>query len=203
MGKGLTRLYGDFFHFPFLIFRHDADIYVIAGLVSVLAAVAGALKAVREVLALAPAIAMQPPAAPRYRKLFSTLRGHSSLFSQLTIMSLRHIIRRPLRAGATSLGIAMGLGLLVTALLSFDSVELMIDVAFFRTERQQATLTSPTRSTTQALQSVQRMPGVHARRTLPDGGRAASQRAPVAASCRSSANPRTWTSPASSISIDR
>ena len=31
MGKGLTRLYADFFHFPFLIFRHDADVYAIAG----------------------------------------------------------------------------------------------------------------------------------------------------------------------------
>ena len=160
MGKGLTRLYGDFFHFPFLIFRHDADIYVNAGLVSVFAAVAGALKAVREVLALAPAIAMQPPAAPRYRKLFSTLRGQSSLFSQLTIMSLRHILRRPVRAGATSLGIAMGLGLLVTALLSFDSVEHMTDIAFFRTDRQHATLTFTDEKHTRALQSVERMPGV-------------------------------------------
>ena len=160
MGKGLTRLYGDFFHFPFLIFRHDADIYVIAGLVSVLAAVAGALKAVREVLALAPAIAMQPPAAPRYRKLFSTLSGRFSLFSQLTIMSLRDIIRRPLRAAATSLGIAMGLGLLVTALLSFDSVEHMIDVAFFRTDRQHATLTFTDEKHARTLQSVERMPGV-------------------------------------------
>ena len=84
MGKGLTRLYGDFFHFPFLIFRHDADIYVIAGLVSVFAAVAGALKAVREVLALAPADrhaaaggaplpeAVQHPA----RKVHSVLAAH-------------------------------------------------------------------------------------------------------------------------------
>jgi putative ABC transport system permease protein len=160
MGKGLTRLYGDFFHFPFLIFRHDADVYVIAGLVSVFAAVAGALKAVREVLALAPAVAMQPPAAPRYRKLFGTLRQQSGLFSQLTIMSLRHIVRRPARAGATSLGIAMGLGLLVTALLSFDSVEHMIDIAFFRTERQHATLTFTDEKHGRALQSVQRMPGV-------------------------------------------
>ena len=31
LGKGLTRLYADFFHFPFLIFRHDADVYAIAG----------------------------------------------------------------------------------------------------------------------------------------------------------------------------
>ena len=74
LGKGLTRLYGDFFHFPFLLFRHDADIYAIAGLVSALAAVAGALKAVREVLVLAPAVAMQPPAPTRYRRLFVTER---------------------------------------------------------------------------------------------------------------------------------
>ena len=103
---------------------------------------------------------MQPPAAPRYRKLFSTLRGKSTLFSQLTIMSLRHILRRPVRAGATSLGIAMGLGLLVTALLSFNSVEHMIDIAFFRTDRQHATLTFTDEKHARALQSVERMPGV-------------------------------------------
>jgi len=160
LGKGLTRLYGDFFHFPFLVFRHDADIYVIAAGVSVVAAVAGALKAVREVLALAPAVAMQPPAAPRYRKLLGAGGRSSTLVSQLTTMSVRHMIRRPLRAGATSLGIAMGLGLLVTALLSFDSVEHMIDIAFFRTERQHATLTFTDEKHQRALQSVEQMPGV-------------------------------------------
>jgi putative ABC transport system permease protein len=160
LGKGLTRLYGDFFHFPFLIFRHDADVYVIAALVSVGAAVAGALKAVRGVLALAPAVAMQPPAPPPYRRLFDVLRPGLAPFSHLTIMSLRHMIRRPVRAGATSLGIAMGLGLLVTALLSFDSVEQMIDIAFFRTDRQQATLTFSEEKHASALQAVSRMPGV-------------------------------------------
>jgi len=160
LGKGLTRLYGDFFHFPFLIFRHDPDVYVIAGLVSVLSAVAGAFKAVREVLALAPAVAMQPPSPPRYRRFFGTLRQGAAPFSQLTIMSLRHMIRRPIRAGATSLGVAMGLGLLVTALLSFDSVEHMIDIAFFQSDRQQATLTFSDEKHASALQSVSRMPGV-------------------------------------------
>lgn len=158
MGKGLTRLYGNFFHFPFLLFRHDADVYAIAGLVSVLAAVAGALKAVREVLVLAPAIAMQPPAPTRYRRLFD--RGPSALFSQLTVMSLRHMARRPVRAGATALGIAMGVGLLVTALLSFDSVEQMIEVAFFRTDRQHATVTFTDDKHTRALQVIERLPGV-------------------------------------------
>jgi putative ABC transport system permease protein len=160
LGTGLTRLYGDFFHFPFLIFRHDADTYLIAGLVCALAAVAGALKAVREVLALAPAVAMQPPAPTRYRRLFASRVGLTAQLSQLTVMALRHIARRPLRAGATSLGIAMGVGLLVTALLSFDSVEQMIDVAFFGTERQHATLNFTDEKHTRALQSVERLPGV-------------------------------------------
>ena len=136
MGKGLTRIYAEFFHFPFLIFRHDADVYAIAGLVSVAAAVVGALHAVRGVLVLAPAVAMQPPAPTRYRRLLPARMTGMMPMSQLTVMALRHIARWPVRAGATALGIALGVGLLVTALLSFDFVELMIDIAFSRTERQ-------------------------------------------------------------------
>ena len=160
MGKGLTRLYAEFFHFPFLIFRHDADVYAIAGLVSVAAAVVGALHAVRGVLVLAPAVAMQPPAPTRYRKLLPARMAGAMPISQLTVMALRHFVRWPIRAGATSLGIALGVGLLVTALLSFDSVELMIDIAFSRTERQQATLNFTDEKHSRALQVVERMPGV-------------------------------------------
>jgi predicted ABC-type transport system involved in lysophospholipase L1 biosynthesis ATPase subunit len=56
--------------------------------------------------------------------------------------------------------IAMGLGLLVTALFSFDLVEHMNDIAFFRTDRQHATLTSTDENHGRALQAVERMPGV-------------------------------------------
>jgi putative ABC transport system permease protein len=159
LGKGLTRLYGDFFHFPFLLFRHDSQTYAIAALVSFVAAIAGAAKAVREVLALAPAVAMQAPAPTRYRKLFSG-GAHLTMMSQLTIMALRHMIRRPIRSIATSTGIAMAVGLLITALLSFDSIEQMIDVAFFRADRQQATLAFTDQKDPRALQSVARLPGV-------------------------------------------
>jgi putative ABC transport system permease protein len=160
LGKGLTRLYGDFFHFPFLIFRHDPEVYAIAGLVSVAAAVIGALKSVREAVALAPAIAMQPPAPARYRKFLARRAKASMPVSQLTVMALRHMARRPLRAGATSVGIAMAVGLLVTALLSFDSVEQMVEVAFFRTDRQHATLTFTDHKPARASQEVERLPGV-------------------------------------------
>lgn len=159
LGQGLTKLYGEFFHFPFLIFRHDADVYAIAALVTILASVAGALKAVAEVLQLAPAVAMQPPAPTRYKKLFGG-QIQIAWFSQLTVMALRHIWRNPIRSGMTTLGIAMSVGLLVTAWLSFDSVELMIDIAFFRTDREHATLTFSDEKHDRALGVVSRMPGV-------------------------------------------
>ncbi|KAB2920733.1 MAG: FtsX-like permease family protein [Hyphomicrobiaceae bacterium] len=160
LGQGLTRLYADFFHFPFLIFQNDADIFATAGIVCVVAAVAGAIRAVVQILALAPAVAMQPPAPPRYRRWFSGRVPASIRPSQLTIMALRHISRWPVRAGLTSLGISLGIALLITALLSFDSVDLMIDVAFFRTDRQHATLNFTDDKHSRALQAVERLPGV-------------------------------------------
>jgi putative ABC transport system permease protein len=160
LGYGLTSLYANFFHFPFLLFEHDTDVYATAGLVCVAAAVVGALRAVAEVLKLAPAIAMQPPAPVRYRRLLPGPWRLPVLLSQLTIMTLRNIARRPLRAGFTSLGISLSIALLVTALLSFDSIELMIDVAFFRADRQQATLTFTDNKHVRALQAVERLPGV-------------------------------------------
>lgn len=160
LGYGLTRLYADFFHFPFLLFQHDANVYATAGLVSLAAAVVGAVRAVSKVLQLAPAVAMQPPAPMRYRRLPSGWPRLSVPVSQLTIMALRHVVRRPLRAGFTSLGISLGVALLVMALLSFDSVELMIDVAFFRTDRQHATVIFSDDNHTRALQAVERLPGV-------------------------------------------
>jgi putative ABC transport system permease protein len=161
LGHGLTRLYADFFHFPFLLFQHDADVYATAGLVSLAASVVGAFRAVTQVLQLPPAVAMQPPAPMSYRRLLPGWPEALRLpISQLSIMALRHIARRPARAGLTSLGISLSVGLLVMALLSFDSVELMIDLAFFRTERQHATVFFTDDKAPRALQAVERLPGV-------------------------------------------
>ncbi len=160
LGHGLTRLYADFFHFPFLLFQHDTDVYATAGIVSLVSAVIGAVRAVTQVLQLAPAVAMQPPAPVSYRRLFKGWPRLPIRASQLSIMALRQMVRRPLRAGLTSLGVSLGVALLVMALLSFDSVELMIDIAFFRTERQHATLIFADDKHPRAVQAAERLPGV-------------------------------------------
>lgn len=159
-GHGLTRLYEEFFHFPFLVFKRDANIYPIAAVISLGAAVLGALHAVMRVVALAPAVAMQPPAPPRYRKLWSERLGLFRHFSQLTRITLRHIVRWPLRAALTTLGLALGGALMVVSLFSVNSIEHMIDVSFFLSQRQDATLSLADEQHERVLQAVANLPGV-------------------------------------------
>lgn len=160
LGRGMTRLYAEFFSFPFLIFRQSLDLYVIAAGVSAAAALAGAGRAIWSVVRLPPAVAMRPPAPTQYRSLFGGSVALAKVFSQLTIMALRHLIRWPARMLMTTLGTSMAVALLVTALFSFDSIDFMIDTVFFRTERQDATISFGLERSPQALQAVAAMPGV-------------------------------------------
>jgi putative ABC transport system permease protein len=164
LGRGLTRLYANFFHFPVLVFSNDPDVYALAALVSAAAAILGAFKAVREVLELTPAVAMQPPAPPRYRRILPRLLPERlTLFrpvSQSTVMAFRQMLRRPLRAGLTMLGLALGVALLVTALMSFDAVEEMVEIAFHHTDRQDATINFADAVSSRAVEAVGHLPGV-------------------------------------------
>lgn len=160
MGRAMTRLYAEFYTFPFLIFRESLDLYLIAGGVTALAALAGAARAISGVVSLPPAVAMQPPAPTRYRSLLAGAGQHMRLFSQLTIMALRHLLRWPVRTLMTTLGTALSVALLVTALFTFDSVDYLIDTVFFRAERQDATLAFNRELSPRALQAVAAMPGV-------------------------------------------
>lgn len=160
LGFGLTRLYARFFSFPFLIFPQNADLYLISAGITVAAALAGAARAIWSVVALPAAVAMRAPAPTRYRSVLAGGRLLHLLFSQLTIMALRHLFRWPGRSALTTLGTSLSVALLVTALFSFDSVDFMVDTVFSRTERQHATLTFGNDRSPRALQSVEKLPGV-------------------------------------------
>lgn len=160
LGQGLTRIYAEFFSFPFLIFTRSLDLYAIAGSVTVLSALAGAAKSIWSIANLPPAVAMRPPAPEVYRSLFGRGIRWFSWMSQLSIMSLRQLIRRPIRSGLTTLGTSLSVALLVTALFSLDSVEYMIDVIFFQAERQDASLSFAADTSTAAIHNVSALPGV-------------------------------------------
>lgn len=159
-GRGLTRLYGDFFSFPYLIFKESLDLYAIAGGITALAALAGAANAIYSVVTLPPAVAMRPAAPLRYRTLLGGTGLALHLFSQTTTMALRHLIRRPVRTAITALGTSFSVAILCTALFMFDSMEEMIDITFYQAERQDATLSFANESPPGALGSVLALPGI-------------------------------------------
>jgi putative ABC transport system permease protein len=159
-GVSLTRLYGDFFRFPFLIFERDADIYLTSAALTLVAAIAGALRSVWTALELPPAVAMQPPAPVRYQSMAIERTRFLGKLSQLTLMSLRHLIRWPVRAALATLGLGLAGSLLVVSLFSLDSVEYMIDAHFAVAQRQDATVTFNDERSIRVIQAVQHMPGI-------------------------------------------
>ena len=160
LGRGLTRLYADFFFFPFLVFRNSLDLYLMAAVITVFAALAGSVRAVFAVMKLSPAVAMLPPAPPVYRSWFASHRKHRSLRSGLTIMSLRHLLRWPIRSAMTTLGVSLSVSLLIAALFTFDSIDNMVETIFYRAERQDLTLGFPQALSPEALDGVRQLPGV-------------------------------------------
>jgi putative ABC transport system permease protein len=158
LGYGLTRLYGDFYHFPFLVFLWSPDVYAVAVLVTVGAALLGGARAVWSVVRLPAAVAMHAPAPTRYRRLLAN--GFIRCFSQTTIMIARHILRFPLRAGLTVFGISLSAAVLLASLFAFDSIEFMIDFTYFQADRQDATLDFIQERSVGVISDVERLPGV-------------------------------------------
>ncbi|WP_372422277.1 ABC transporter permease [Salinarimonas chemoclinalis] len=160
LGTGLTRMYGDFFHFPFLIFQMSPSVYLVAVGVTLAAAIVGALDAVTRVVRLAPAVAMTPPAPARYRRTLLD-RLHAALrMPQSGVMTMRHLVRYPGRSLGGLVGISLATAILVGSFWSFGSIEFMIDVQFHRSDRQDATITFVGEREASAVQEIARLPGV-------------------------------------------
>ncbi len=159
LGHGLADLYSRFFHFPFLIFHIDASVFAGAVLVSLFAALAGASLSVRAVVRLPAAVAMQAPVPPGYRRFAAVGAGR---LSQSTVMIVRHIVRWPARSAFTVIGIAMSVAVLVAALFSQDAIERMIDLTFYRADRQDATIGFSVERPLATLADIARLPGVMA-----------------------------------------
>lgn len=158
LGRSLADIYSQFYRFPFLLFSIDAGVYVVAAGITVLAAMLGAVRAVWAVAYLSPAVAMQPAAPTRYRRLVGG--AHGSRMPQAAVMITRHIARWPVRAALTLLGIALSVAVLVGSLFSSDAVEHLIDAMFFEADRQDATISFVSERPHSVVADIGRLPGV-------------------------------------------
>lgn len=90
----------------------------------------GTIPATRRVLALPPAEAMRPEPPPRFRKLFLERIGYVHLIAPATRMMFRNLERRPLRALASTLAIALSCALLIVGQFGLDALDETVRIQF-------------------------------------------------------------------------
>ena len=158
LGFGVTTIYAQFFHFPFL--RYGPDIVAIAAVVAVLgcAAALTALHPAARAAALAPAAAMRPAVPVTYRRIAG--RRPARHRTWLPVMVLRQLGRRPLRPLLTMLALAFAMGLQIATLFSFDALDEIVDVFYARAQRQDATIVFAGRLPDTVLADVSQWPDV-------------------------------------------
>lgn len=160
LGVYVTGIFGEFYQFPFLVFAESADVYVLAATLSLAAAVAGAYRSIREIVALPPAVAMQPAAPPRYGHVLPTWLSLDRFLSQPMMMTLRDVGRRPIRSALTAVGIALATAILVVSLFTGDAIEQLVDVTYFLADRQDASIGFVDKQPVGIAMQVARLPGV-------------------------------------------
>jgi putative ABC transport system permease protein len=159
-GVSLSHVYMDFYRFPYLDYVLRPMVFVIALLVTGLAAVSGTLFTVNRAMRLAPAEGMRPDTPMVYRSTLIERIGLQRWFSQPSRMILRHIERRPLKSLLTIIGIACACGLMMVGDYQRGAVEYMIDVQFNLASREDLAVTFTNPTDIGALHEIASLPGV-------------------------------------------
>ena len=159
-GGAVTALYAEFFHFPSYSFFMPSWVLLIAGTVTLGAAVGGAMGAVRTAVALAPAEAMRPPSPGRFGPTLLERAGFGRLLTPAMRMVIRNMERRPFRALLTSAGMASAVAIIISGMFWRDALDYMVDVQFEAAQPGDAEIALVEPQASRSLQEVARMPGV-------------------------------------------
>ncbi|MGC2062272.1 MAG: FtsX-like permease family protein, partial [Thermodesulfovibrionales bacterium] len=160
LGRGLGRIYMEFYRFPFLMYELKPSVVISASLISLLSALAGTFYAVRKAALLPPAEAMRPEPPAQYRKTVLEHLGLGRALSQPTRIILRNIERRPVKTMLSVLGIALASAVMVAGMFSKDAVDFMVDVQFRLHHREDMTVTFVEPTSRKALFDLKRLSGI-------------------------------------------
>jgi putative ABC transport system permease protein len=160
LGNGLANIYQSFFHFPQLEFALSLANVAGVTVVCALAAVAGALPALRRALTLPPAEAMRPEPPPKFRPLLLERLGYAAMFSPAARMLFRNLERRPVRAAVSVLAIALACALLVVGQYGLDAIDETIRVQFRAARRDDVRIAFYEARDPRVRHELQKLPGV-------------------------------------------
>jgi putative ABC transport system permease protein len=159
LGGAMTTIYVQFYRMPGLAFRMDLQLVTTSLLVSLGAALAGALVSVRRVMLLPPAEAMRPAAPPSYRqgvlsRLITKQLGSASR------MVAREITRRPMRTIMSAVGIGAATGIIVIGQHFSDAMDYIVDFYIQAQQRETISVEFIQPIDSAAVRAFSALPGV-------------------------------------------
>ncbi len=160
LGLTNTRLYAEFYRFPFLLYSPSPAPFLLASVASLAAGLIGALGTVRQAAALPPAEAMRPPAPPLFRRTGLSRWRLFRAMDQPSRILLRQIGRWPARSFATSVGIGMAVAVLVSSMMWMDAINHIADVYFLQAQGQDITVGFADPRSRQVERELGRLDGV-------------------------------------------
>jgi putative ABC transport system permease protein len=159
LGRWNTANYAEFFRFPFLYYRPSGLEFLLSAAIGCGVALLGALGAARRAATLPPAEAMRPPAPEMFRHA-GVPPALARRLDNPTRMILRQIVRTPGRAAVTVAGVALAVGVLVTAMQWSDSIGYMAKNVFEDSQRQDIVVGFHEVRPDEARFALARLPGV-------------------------------------------
>ncbi|MDP2559765.1 ABC transporter permease [Psychrobium sp. 1_MG-2023] len=160
LAVGMTKMYGDFFHFPQLHFQFSLNIAVFALSICIIAGVCGALMAIKQASKLPPAQAMRPPSPMDYRKTYLEYLGVHRFLSFLSRIVLRQAERQAVKFLLSTLGVAVAVAVLIFSFFMEDSIDYLLDVQYEQTQREDINLSLIKPVNYQAMETVKALTGV-------------------------------------------
>jgi putative ABC transport system permease protein len=159
-GGEVAAVFAQFYRFPVLRHVITLRVLVTASLVSVFSATLGTLSATRRAIRLPPAEAMRPEAPPTARRGFLDRIGVLARVGPAFRMVIRSMVRRPLRAAFSTIGVAVAVALLLVGRYFFDAVDYMANLSFRLAQRQDATVTFTEPRSARARFELAAIPGI-------------------------------------------
>lgn len=160
LGHGLSELYIEYYRFPWLEYELSGQIFALAVMITLLAAIIGTVFAVVQAVRLPPAEAMRPEPPAPYRETLVERLGLKRWFLPQTRMVLRHIERKPVKALLSIIGISLACAIMVVGIFFNDAIDFMVDIEFGLAQRQDLTVTFTEPTSRRAFHNLLRMPGV-------------------------------------------
>lgn len=160
LARAMARQYAQFFDFPFLIYGASPWVYAMSGLAALLTTTIGAAQSALQAARLTPAVAMQPPAPPQYKRSIMDRAMAVMRLSQPTIMIFRSVLRWPLRSGMTILGLALASATVISPAVMTGALDKIIESAFYETNRQDGMLVLSNDMTESVIETAADLPAV-------------------------------------------